>query len=141
MRVVEHFQAWGHPNITANNRTTFEFTKDRYLTPKGDCIIAVGAGKGAADLDNAFKELARNSKATIIAKIAVNSMEEIVIGRGSPRLPFTHSTDLVGRKRDFMCERTPMIKADRAANDFPREMIQVLRSPLQLTEVILTVEI
>jgi len=54
---IEIIDALGHELIRSTHRTTFEVTKDRTLTARGDCIIAVGADKGAADLSEDFKKL------------------------------------------------------------------------------------
>ena len=35
------FKAYGHPNITAKHKTTLEFTKDKELSLRGDCIVGV----------------------------------------------------------------------------------------------------
>ncbi|RLF17024.1 MAG: DUF371 domain-containing protein, partial [Thermoprotei archaeon] len=40
MEIVEEIIAWGHPNIRALHRSTMEITKEPYVTPRGDCIIA-----------------------------------------------------------------------------------------------------
>ncbi|MBS7627988.1 DUF371 domain-containing protein, partial [Candidatus Bathyarchaeota archaeon] len=56
---LEIIEAHGHPNITALHRTTLEITKERKLTPRASCIVAVGATKGAADLSPSFRELVR----------------------------------------------------------------------------------
>ena len=37
------FLAFGHKNITANHKTTLEFTKENSVTKKGDCIIGVNS--------------------------------------------------------------------------------------------------
>ena len=37
------FSARGHENIRGVHKTTFEFTKEKELTLKGDCIIGVNA--------------------------------------------------------------------------------------------------
>ena len=59
---------YGHENIRATHKTTLEFTKDKNLTRNGDCIIAVAADKGLADLSREFKENLRvpNAKLTIL---------------------------------------------------------------------------
>ena len=47
------FTCYGHENITAKHKTTLEFTKDKDLSLKGDCIVGVNA-----DFDiNKIKEL------------------------------------------------------------------------------------
>ena len=52
------FSAHGHENIQATHTTTFEITKEATLTKQGDCIMAVEATKGAADLPTEFKDAA-----------------------------------------------------------------------------------
>lgn len=141
MRIVEHFHALGHPNITARNRTTFEFTKETHLTRRGDCILAVGAEKGAVDLSNEFKSLARDDKSRIHVTVRVDNVEVVVSGYGSSRLTFLHPTDMVGRRSEFICDRTLLIRSDRAASDFPKEFVKSLMNPLQLVQIELTVEI
>ena len=141
MRVVEHFLARGHPNITARNRTTFEFTKETHLTRRGDCILAVGSDKGAADLSEEFKSLARDGKSRIQASIRVGNLEVVASGYGSSRLTFLHPMDMVGRRSEFICDRTLFIRSDKAALDFPKEFVTMLTNPLQLIQIELTVEV
>ena len=44
------FRAWGHENVRATHRSTFEVTKDDYLTPRGDCIVGIRSEAAARDL-------------------------------------------------------------------------------------------
>ena len=37
------FTAYGHKNILATHKTTIEFTKDKELSLKGNCIVGVRA--------------------------------------------------------------------------------------------------
>ncbi|MEM2324735.1 MAG: DUF371 domain-containing protein, partial [Archaeoglobaceae archaeon] len=37
--------AFGHSNITAKHRTTFEITKDQEISKRADCVIGVKASK------------------------------------------------------------------------------------------------
>ena len=141
MRVVDHLEIWGHPNITARSGRTFEFTKESHLTPRGDCVVGVRADKGARDLVPGFKELARNPSAVITAEVVVDAMRVVVVGRGSPGLSFTHLTDLVGRRSSYTCGRTLMVRADRVAGDFPRELVEAMRNPLQRAFVTLTLDV
>lgn len=140
MKVVEYLEGFGHENIKATNRTTFEFTKESHLTLRGDCIVTVNTSKGARDLSPEFRSLAQSSSVEIEMRIRVGEVEFLVIGAGNPRLEFTHSTDLVGRKSSYMCSRTLMIGSDKAAYDFPRELVNALRNPRQRAEITLTAE-
>jgi hypothetical protein len=132
--------AHGHENIQATHETTFEITKEPTLTKRGDCIIAVEATKGAADLPLEFKEAARKKGAQITIAIEAGELKEIVRTKGSPRLLFTHPTDLVVRKTDYVCGRTLAIRADKAASDLSRKLIEKIRGSSQRIRITLAVE-
>jgi len=132
--------ACGHENIQATHKTTFEITKEQTLTKRGDCIIAVGATKGAADLPPSFKEATRKRGAQITITIEAGELKEIIRARGSPRLLFTHPTDLVARKSDYVCSRTVAIRANKAASDLSRKIVEKLRNPDQKITITLTVK-
>jgi len=63
-----------------------------------------------------------------------------VKARGSPRLLFTHATDLVVRKSDYVCGRTLAIRADKAAKDLSRKLIEKIWDPSQRIRIALAVE-
>ena len=134
------FSARGHENIEATHKTTFEVTKETTLTKQGDCIIAVEASKAAADLPFEFKEAARKEGAQITVTIEAGELREIVKAKGSPQLQFMHPTDLVVRKSGYVCGRTLAIRADKAASDFSRELVEKLKDPSQEITVTLAVE-
>ncbi len=132
--------ARGHENIQATHKTTFEITKEPTLTKRGDCIMAVGATKGASDLSFEFKEAARKRGAEITITIEAGKLRESVRAEGSPLLLFTHPTDLVIRKTDYVCGRTVAIKADKAAKDFSRAFVQKIVDCSQRIRITLAVE-
>jgi len=139
--VIEKIIAWGHENITAKNKSTFEITKDVHLTKKGDCVIAVNASKGALDLDPNFKTIATTNNSKISMHIKVDDVEQTVLGVGGLGLTFQHPTDLVVRKSNFQCERTLMIKSNKAASDFSSEFIANVQNPEKKIFVTITAEI
>jgi hypothetical protein len=132
--------ARGHEHIQATHKTTFEVTKETALTKRGDCIIAVEATKGAADLPLEFKKAARKKNAQIIITIEAGKLTEVVRSRGSPRLLFTHPTDLVIRKSGYVCGRTLAIRADKAAGELARKLVEKIKDPNQTITITLTVE-
>ena len=140
LKAIEHIIACGHVNIKSTNKTTFEITKETHLTPRGDCIIAVSATKGAVDLSQKFKTIACRQDARITIKIDADGETEKVTAWGHPALLFTHATDLVVRKSDYVCGRTLAIRADKAACDFPRRLIEKLRNPNEKAKITLTAE-
>jgi len=140
MKATEFISAHGHSNVQSTNKTTFEITKENHLTKRGDCIIAIGATKGAADLKQRFKSIARNQGARLTMKIEVDGEEETVTASGNPTLSFTHPTDLVVRKSNFVCGRTLAVRADKAACSLSRKLVEKLRNPHQKVKITLTVE-
>ena len=132
--------AHGHENIQATHETTFEITKEPTLTKRGDCIIAVEATKGATDLPLEFKKAARKKGAQITITIEAGELKEIVRTKGSPRLLFTHPTDLVVRKTDYVCGRTLAIRADKVASDLSRKLVEKIQDPNQRIRITLAVE-
>ena len=140
LKAIEHITACGHVNIKSTNKTTFEITKETHLTPRGDCIIAVGATKGAVDLSQKFKTIACTQDAMITIKIDAGGETEKVTACGHPALLFTHTTDLVVRKSDNVCGRTLAIRANKAACDFSRRFVEKLRNPNQKVLITLIAE-
>jgi len=137
MKVTEVIDAYGHENILSIHRMTFEITKEAHLTKRGDCIIAVRATKGALDLLSEFKETARKENVKIIITIEADSVKEVINAQGSPHLLFTHPTDLVIRKSDYVCGRTLAVRADKAACDFSRQLVEKLRNSSQKVRITL----
>lgn len=127
MKVREIIEARGHKNILATNNKTFEFTKDLYLTKKGDCIVAIAADKSGPGLKKAFKKTLQCKEAILMMSFKVNGEEEVIQAQGNPNLTFSHPTDLVIRKSSFVCNRTLAIAANKTAADFPRHLINKLR--------------
>ena len=138
MKVVEIVYAHGHPNIRSTHKGTFEITKEPTLTRRGECIIAVGAAKGAAELCPEFKGAARREGARITITIESGGVREVIRAMGSPRLSFAHPTDLVVRKSDYVCGRTIAINADKAAADLPRKLVKRMQNPHQRIRITLT---
>jgi hypothetical protein len=135
--IKEVIVGYGHENIRAKHRTTFEVTKDNHLSHEGDCIIAVGADKALADLGHEFKDRLRKPNAKLIISIEVDEITEKVNASGSQQLSLTHSADLIVRKSDYMCSRTLAIHADKAANDLSRELVEKLKNPKQRVKITL----
>jgi len=140
LKAKEHLTAHGHVNIKSANKTTFEITKEEHLTPRGDCIVAVGANKGAVDLSPEFKKTACRPDAHIEIRIAVDGEVETVKAKGHSALTFSHPTDLVVRKSDYVCGRTLAIRADKAACDLSRKLAEKLRNQSQKAEITLIAE-
>ncbi|MFQ5758114.1 MAG: DUF371 domain-containing protein [Candidatus Bathyarchaeia archaeon] len=140
MRVIEEINAYGHENVRSTHETTFEITKEKTLTKRGDCIIAVGATRGVKDLGPKFREAVRRKTAKITITVEAGGVKDVIKARGTPRLLLTHPTDLVVRKSNYVCDRTVAIGADKAARDLSRELVEKLKDPCQKVTITLTAE-
>jgi hypothetical protein len=132
---------FGHENMMATHKTTLEFTKDTHLSKKGDCIVAVAAGKALADLSAEFKEKLRKPHAKLVILIEAGGVIEQVNAHGSPQLILTHPTDMVVRKSDYVCSRTLAVHADKAAQDLSKALVEKLKNPEQKVKITLEVHV
>ena len=140
VRIIEKIEAYGHENVRSTHPTTFEITKEKKLTKRGDCIVAVGATKGARDLSLEFKEAAKREDTKITVAVEAGGVRETVRAAGSPQLLLTHPTDLVIRKSDYACDRTVAMRASKAARNFSRNLVEKLKNPSQEVTITLTAE-
>jgi len=141
MKVEEFIQARGHTKIRGTHQTTLEFTKDTHLTERGDCIIGVEASKGVANLSDEFKRIVQNPNSLVSLSFNVEKYSEVVRGFGSQGLLLTNPTDVVVRKSGYVCNRTLMVRSDKAAIDLPRGLISLLQEPSRRIEVKLVAEV
>jgi hypothetical protein len=124
------FFSFGHPNITAKHKNTIEFTKDKELSLKGDCIIGVNS-----DFDlKEIKKLIKNSKRMKI-EIKVDDIYEEINCELNPG--FDDDKEIVIRKGEFVSKRTLGIKADKVCADLNQELIKKLSNKDHKIEIIL----
>jgi hypothetical protein len=130
----ERVRAVGHEHVTAKHSSTFEVTTDDYLTPAGDCILAVEADRSPADFEPAFVEACRSADAVIQAELRAGDELATVTGRGTPELTFASDRSLIGRTSDYVDDCTVMVGADAAAADLSRAVVDRLAAgePLEL---------
>jgi uncharacterized protein len=126
MMTCETVRARGHRNVTGTHRSTFEVTRDPEIGLAADCIIAVSADRWPAGLSGEFKAAAARDDAKIIAEIHCDGHKDIVQGWGSSKLTFADDRSMVFRVSDFVCGRTVMINADKAARGLDRSLIEAL---------------
>jgi len=129
--------AKGHRNILAIHPTTLEFTREDDVSKRGDCIIMVSADKAMPDMSAEFKEKLRREKARLTILIEAGGMVETVNAYGSAHLTLAHPLEMVVRKSSYICSRTLAVKADKAAADLSRDLIQKLKNPAQRVQITL----
>jgi len=127
MEAHETIRCRGHSSISGLHPTTFEVTSETNLTPKGDCIIGVGAEKGAMALDPVFKQVIRTDGAVLFTRLSDGNITVVVHSRGSPHLLLTHPTDLVWRRSGYIDNRTIGLWSDHVAASLPRALISRLQ--------------
>ncbi|ACJ16717.1 hypothetical protein, conserved [Thermococcus onnurineus NA1] len=124
----------GHENVRATHKSTLEFTKEDYLTPRGDCILCIEADKGINDLSEEFKRALKEGKRLLI-RIKIADLIDEVLAEGSPRLILEHPYSMVVRKSDYIDGRTLAIKANKAARDIDRRIVELLKNPKTVAEI------
>jgi hypothetical protein len=135
----ENIMALGHENIQAIHPSTLMFTKEKHLSKTGDCVVGVASDKAVADLNQKFKDALRKPNAKLTIIIEAGGLTEQINASGSPKLILTHPTDIVIRKSDYICNRTLAIRADKSANDLPRELAEKLKDPRQKITITLVI--
>ena len=118
------FTAYGHKNITAKHKTTLEFTKDKELTERGDCIIGVNSDFSL----NSIRKFIKN-KQKIRIRIKVNELCEEITAEINK--DFNDDKEIVVRRSEFNSKRTLGIKSDKACIDLKKEFIELIKNPNQ----------
>ena len=120
------FNCTGHKNITSSHESTLEFTTDSSISLRGDCIIGVSSSLCLRDIPKKFKDKIQKENSKIKIVIQIGEKKEEIIGYGNPDLQLSDSKAMIIRKSSFICPRTLAIKANKAACDIPRKMVELL---------------
>ena len=128
------FNCYGHENITAKHKTTLEFTKDKDLNLNGDCIVGVSANFELSEIKEFIKK-SGNKFTVIMRAIPKNKiLQDEIIAEINP--DFSSNKEIVIRKTDFVSERTMGIKANKAAFELNRGLINFLKEKKNKIRVI-----
>ena len=125
----DEVEFYGHPMVRSKHRNTIEVTRDPNLTISGDCIIGVRADKGLSDLSKDVRDSIRVDGSELFITIEVPPERFVIRAAGSSLLSLEDSHEMVLRKTEFISPRTLAIRADAAAKDIPRRIVENLRSP------------
>lgn len=121
------FYAQGHPNVSSKHRSTLEVTLDPEIGIQADCIIGVKSDKTMLDFPEELKKAITREGAQVRMVLSTTHHHDEIRGTGHPDLSLDHPTDMVARKSDYICSRTLMIKADKAACDLNQDLIEDLK--------------
>jgi len=125
----DQVEFFGHPMVRSRHRNTIEVTRDKDLTLRGDCIIGVRADKGLSDLSSAVREAIRTDGSELFITVEIPDETFLIRAAGSSRLPLEDRHEMVIRKSEFISPRTLALRANVAAKDIPRGMVESLRNP------------
>lgn len=124
------FFVFGHENISATHKNTFEFTKDVSVSKAGDCILGVNATFDSFGLS---KFLSLFSSVEMV--IEYDGKTELVDFTANSE--FSSSNELVIRRSNFPSERTFGIRASKTAIEFNRDLIKFLQNSSSKVKVTL----
>ena len=127
------FSAKGHPNIRATHKTTIEFTKEKEMHVRGDCIVGVDAD---FDTDKLKEFVQQHDDVRILIKVEDIS-EEIY---AKTNKIFADEKEIVIRMGEHASTRTFAVRADKAAKHLNREMIERLQQGAKIEVQIEPVE-
>jgi hypothetical protein len=114
------FTAKGHPNVRATHKTTLEFTRATWLSPRGDCIIGIAADFDAGKL----RELARRGRPLRVTLEADGVRDELE-ATASPS--FAAEDELVIRMGEYPSPRTLAVRSTKASRHLKRDLIGKLQ--------------
>ena len=118
-----------------------EVTREKDISRRADCVVAVDAEKAAMHLSTKLKKAIQNSHAQITFALGVDGKTFIARGVGNPGLLLSHPTDMVTRKSMFVCNRTLMVKSNKASIDIPGSIVKCLQDSKNKVEISICVEI
>jgi len=124
-------KARGHKFISATHKSTFEVTKDNYLTKRGNCIIGISAEYSANEFPDWLKEYLKGGN-KIMIEIKVEGLSDFIEAYGSRELTFNDKRSFVIRKSSYIDDRTVAIRSNKAAIDIDRRIIELLKMEKEL---------
>lgn len=133
MGMDETIRAHGHRHVSATHTSTFEVTTDDFLTPAGDCILAIAADRAPSSFDDAFVEACRDADTEITATVEVDGHTQSVTGHGHPDLTFESDRSAVARTSEYVDDRTVLVGAEHAAAGFDDGIVAALSSGAAVT--------
>ena len=119
------FHCYGHENIRATHVKTIEFTREREITPRGDCIIGTGAEFDASEM----QRLSGKVRITV----EVGGLRDTFKARINPN--FEDDREIVFRKSRYHSKRTLGFGLSKGANRLDREIVKIMQNPASVMTV------
>jgi len=125
LAATDIIEARGHRFVTLQHLTTIEITKEHEITKGGDCILAAGASKSAAELDPNLKAVL-TAGGRLLVTIEALGLLDTLQAVGSEKMTFRDRTCLIIRKSSYVDERTVGILSNKAAKNIDRRLARRL---------------
>ena len=119
---------YGHELVKGTHKSTFEITKENFLSHKGDCILGIRSSKACSDLNPILRKALKNDNACVNLSFYVKEQTFNVVAHGSANLTLSDDKSMVVRTSNFKCPRTLAINASASALDFPRSLVKELKT-------------
>lgn len=113
------FKVKGHPKITAEHRSTLEFTKDDHIAGNGDCILGISSDHYIGDLNKLNGRL--------IFILSIDGIEDSFEATIPKNHKLADEKELVIRTSSFVSGRTYAIGSSKASIDIDRNLIEALK--------------
>lgn len=112
------------------------------MTARGDCIIAVGADKGALHFPPEFRRVAASDSTRVAIVLSCGGATDLVEAWGSSALMFSSPDSIVVRRSSFVDARTVAVRSDKAAADLSRDLVDQLKhaAPLEAYFIAFTID-
>jgi hypothetical protein len=138
---VEVIMGYGHPNVFGDAPFHRRIHQGHAPNKKRRLHLSRSHRQSLADLNPQFKANLHTPNAKLTVKIEAGDLEEEIHAYGSPQLALSDPVEMVLRKSDFASERTLGIRADKAAKDISRELVERLKNPNQQVKITLAVTV
>lgn len=122
------FTVKGHPGITAEHRSTLEFTKDDQIKGNGDCILGISSDHDIGDLNKL------NGRLIFVMKL--DGIEEAFEATIPKNHKITDQRELVIRTSSFISDRTYAITSSKSSLDIDRGLIEALKKGKEMKVII-----
>ncbi len=114
------FKVKGHPKITADHKSTLEFTKDDNITSNASCILGVSSNHDIKDLNRLNGRL--------VFVLNIEDIEERFEATMPKNHELTDEKELVIRTSSFVSGRTYAIGSTKASIDIDRKLVRALKN-------------
>ena len=134
------FHCYGHQNVFGTHHSTLEITKDKDLSPRGDCIVGINSDIALVDISEEIKKMIQDEKSIVKLILEVENLKEEIIGYGHKNLELSDKRAMIARKSSYTCKRTLLINANKAAKDISRDIIEKMKNPSTKMKVTIQVQ-